>query len=155
MCPPPNVSLSDIAVAFAVPAGFTTAEAPDAASVAAYEHTNASSTSRIVGRRYALDVSTTPLDLIRTTAISGTSGAPVNQTLFSSAGIAGRNFTVVPIERFEGVVDTAYYLKHGTDLLRFDAIDRNVNNWTDPNLNTSTLPAHTSLIKLLTTLQGQ
>lgn len=155
VCPPPNVSLSDIAIAFAVPADFTIAEIQDASSIAAYERADASTTDSIIIRRYALDASSTPLDVIRTTAISGTSGAPVNQTMFSSAGIAERNYTLVPIERFDGVVDTAYYLKHGMDLLRFDAIDRNVMNWTDPNLNVGTLSAHVALVKLLMTLQGQ
>lgn len=154
-CPLPNVSLSDIAIAFALPADFAIAELPDASSVAAYERTIASTTSSIIIRRYVLTASSTALDLIHTTAISGTSGAPVNPTTFSSVGIAERNYTRVPIERFEGVVDTAYYLKHGTDLLRFDAIDREVMNWTDPRLTVTTLPAHAALAKMLTTLQGQ
>ena len=157
VCPPPNVSLSSVAVAFAIPDGFSSAELPDATSLAAYELSAATSTNTasIIIRRYELTSSSTALDTIRATAISGSSGAPVGQTLFSSASVAGRTFTTVPIERFEGVIDTAYYLRHGTDLLRFDAIDREVNNWTDPNLVVGALPAHAALVKLLSTLQGQ
>lgn len=157
VCPLPNVSLSSVAIAFAIPDGFSSAELPDAASLAAYELSAATSTNTasIIIRRYELTSSSTALDTIRSTALSGASGAPVSQTLFSSASVAGRTFTTVPIERFEGVIDTAYYLRHGTDLLRFDAIDREVNNWTDPNLSVGALPAHAALVKLLATLQGQ
>ncbi|MDP2651967.1 MAG: hypothetical protein Q8O94_02435, partial [bacterium] len=62
--------------------------------------------------------------------------------------------TVVSIERFEGVIDTAYYLARSGDVLRFDAIDRGT-DWTNPNLDISALPAHAALLKLLATLQGQ
>src|SRR3989344_4975051 len=45
-CPPPNVSLSDVGIAFAIPTNFTEAEIPDAASIVAYAlPTTASSTN--------------------------------------------------------------------------------------------------------------
>jgi len=157
-CPPPNVSLSDVNISFAVPAGFTDAELPDTASVAAYETPTVSSTGSVAGiviRRYTIAASSTALATIQQTAIGGTSGMPVSVTFFSSTILGNRRFTVVSIDRFEGVIDTAYYLALGTDVLRFDAIDRNVMNWTDPNLDISTLPAHTALRNLLMTLQEQ
>ncbi|HVB20182.1 MAG TPA: hypothetical protein VNF51_02810 [Candidatus Paceibacterota bacterium] len=157
-CPPPNTTLPDISIAFAVPDGFTAAALPDAASVAAYESTTtASSTSAadIVIRRYAIAASSTALTTIQQTAINTASGAPVGVTAFSSTVLGNHRFTVVSIERFEGIIDTAYYLARSSDVLRFDAIDRNVANWTDPNLDPSTLPAYAALVKLLTTLQGQ
>lgn len=160
-CPPPNISLTDISVSFALPEGFVASSTPDAASVAAYawsaEATSTASstdTADIIIRRYAVDASSTPLATIQQTAVSGTSGMPVPATLFSSTVLGSHRFTVVLIERFEGVVDTAYYLARGTDVLRFDAIDRNVMHWTNPRLVLSTLPAHAALEKLLTTLQA-
>ena len=156
-CLPPNVSLTDIGISFAVPANFTVAELPDASSVASYEMAIASSTevSNIVIRRYALSASSTALTTIQQTAIGGASGLPVGTTSFTSVVLGARRFTVVSIERFEGVVDTAYYLARGSDVLRFDAIDRGVMRWTDATLTVSTLPAHSALTKLLSTLQGQ
>lgn len=157
-CPPPNVTLPDINISFALPAGFAVAEVPDAASVAAYElPATASSTgvADIVIRRYAINASSTPLATIQQTAIGAASGVPVSATAFSSTALNHHRFTVVSIERFEGVIDTAFYLARNTDVLRFDAIDRGVVNWTDPNLDPSTLPAYTALVKLLTALQGQ
>lgn len=156
-CLPPNVSLADIGVAFAVPEGFIAIASPDTASVAVYEKpsTNAStSPDSIVIRRFVIDPASTALATIQQTAIGGTSGAPVPSTAFSSAVLGTHRFTVVSIERFEGVVDTAYYLARSHDVLRFDAIDRGVMNWTDSNLDTSLLPANTALRKLLATLEG-
>ena len=155
-CQSPNVSLEDIGVAFAIPDGFIQAELPDAASIAAYESSVSSSgdvAARIIIRRFAIQASSTALATIQQTAIGGASGAPVSPSSFSSSSFGTHRFTVVSIERFEGVVDTAYYLARSTDVLRFDAIDSGVMNWTDPSLNTATLPAASSLQKLLATLQ--
>lgn len=156
ICPPPNVSLEKISIAFALPAGFAPAAAPDAASAAAYEvaSTSSSSGGSIVIRSYSIAASTTALATIQQTAIGSTSGAPVAVTAFSSVVLGTHRFTVVSIERFEGVVDTAYYLARGTDVLRFDAVDRGVAHWNSADLNLSTLPAHAALVKLLATLQG-
>ncbi len=156
VCQPPNVTLPDISISYAIPEGFVLATLPDDASVVAYEMPGPTpeEPSNIVIRRYAIPASSTALATIQATAIGGASGEPVPATLFSSSIIDGRRFTVVSIERFEGVVSTAYYLARANDVLRFDAIDREVMNWTDSNLNVSILPAHTALIKLLKTLQG-
>lgn len=155
VCPPPNVSLPEANVSFAVPAGFTATEVPDAASIAAYA-SSASSTnvSSIVIRRYPIMASSTALATIQQTAINGASGAPVSVTSFTSTVLGLHRFTVVSIERFEGVIDTAYYFARSADVLRFDAIDRGT-DWTNPDLNVSKLPAHAALPELLLTLQGE
>ncbi len=153
-CPPPNVSLPGASVSFAVPAGFVAATLPDEASIAAYQNAGSASTSAtVLLRRYALTASSTSSDVIRQTAINAASGAPVDVTAISSREIGGRRYTVVSIERFEGVVDTAYYFARTADVLRFDAIDAGVSNWTDARLDTTTLPAHAALLKLLATLR--
>lgn len=156
-CPPPNVTLPSITVSFALPEGFAEMSPPDGASIAAYTRlASASSTNdaAIIIRRYAVDASSTPLMVMQQTAI-GASGMPVSATAFSSTVLGAHRFTVVTLERFEGVIDTAYYLARGKDVLRFDAIDMNVANWTDPDLALSKLPAHAALVRLLTSLQGQ
>ncbi len=154
-CQPPNVTLSDIGISYAVPEGFVLATLPDGASVVAYEMLGPTreEPSNIVVRQYAIPASSTALATIQQTAIGGASGEPVPATLFSSSIIDGRRFTVVSIERFEGVITTAYYLARGTDVLRFDAIDRGA-DWTNPQFDISTLPAHKALVKLLGGLQG-
>lgn len=157
-CPPPNVTLANIDISFALPTGFVSATPPDSASVAAYDlppPAPLTMADRITIRRYAIAASTTALATIQKTAIGGASGEPVSATAFSSKVLGTHRFTVVSIERFEGVIDTAYYLARGTDVLRFDATDHEVFNWTDPGLDITILPAHQALVKLLVTLQGE
>lgn len=158
VCPPPNVTLDSVGISYAVPSGFTDTGAPDTATVAAYSELAASSTQpdSIVIRRYMIAASSTALETIQNTAIGGASGAPLPTTSYSSSVLGSHRFTVVTIERFEGIVDTAYYLARPDkgDVLRFDAIDRNVANWTDPSLDEFSLPAHAALVTLLTNLQG-
>ena len=155
-CPPPNVLLPSIDISFALPAGFAEAELSDASNVAAYEMkgSSADTAGGIIIRRYPIATSSTALATIQQTAIGGASGAPVGVTSFTSTVIGTHRFTVVLIERFEGVIDTAYYLARTTDVLRFDASDSGA-DWTNPNLDIPKLPAHAALIKLLMTLQGQ
>ena len=96
-CPPPNVSLPYVGIAFAIPAGFAAVALPDAASVAAYEMPAAppagGSTADIIIRRYAIEASTTALSTIQQTAIGGASGAPVSATSFSSSVLGTHRFT--------------------------------------------------------------
>lgn len=157
-CPLPNVSLADIGIAYAIPEGFVaTTTLPDAASIVQYEQPTDSwlSPASIIIRRYAIPASSTALDTIRETAIGGASGIPVPVTAFSSVVLGTHRFSVVSIERFEAVIDTAYYLARGSDVLRFDAIDRDVVNWTSSNLDVTTLPANAALRTLLSTLEGE
>ncbi len=156
-CPPPNVVLEGVGITYAVPSGFLEAELRDAATLAAYETAPAtmSASAAIEIRRYMIQASSTALDTIKETAIGGASGLPVSATAFSSVTLGGRRFTVVSIERFEGVIDVAYYLARSKDVLRFDAIDRGVVNWTETSLDVSSLPAQSALRGMLGTLQSQ
>ena len=155
-CPPPNVSFPDVHISFAQPDGFAAVALPDSASIAAYAMlATSSSTADIAIREYGIEGSSTALATIQQTAIESPSGIPAGATAFSSSVFGNHRFTVVSIERFEGVIDTAYYLARRTDVLRFDAIDSGVANWTDANLDASALPAHAALEKLLATMEEQ
>lgn len=155
-CPPPNIALAELNLAFALPEGYEEVEA-GVSGVVVYRRAGVASTtesSDITITRYPLVGTTTPYELIRTTAVQDASGLPAPATAFTSTTINNRSFTVVPIGRFEGVISTAYYLKRGTDVLRFDAVDRGVVGWTNTGLNVAALPAQTDVRKLLLTLQG-
>jgi len=161
---PPSTQFPDVHITFVLPEGFSPVTPPDTASVAAYEKAGPTpqEPSHIIIRRFIIPASSNStsspqasvLAVIKETAIGGTSGEPVPAMSFSSIVLGSYNFTVVAIDRFEAVIDTAYYLARGTDVLRFDAIDRGVVNWTDPNLDISALPANAALRELLTTLDG-
>jgi hypothetical protein len=155
-CPPPNVSLPELNISFALPEGWVTADPYDGSIVAAFKPSVATSSVSAAGitiRRYAIEASSTALATIQRTAIGGASGLPVSATAFTSTMLGSHRFTVVMLERFEGIIDTAYYLARADDVLRFDAIDEQA-DWTNPNLNVAALPNHAALLKLLATLQG-
>lgn len=162
-CPSPNVSLEEAGISFALPQGYEEGpcecEGGNDPLLNVYERGpidesgHAPETIEIL--RYHITASSTALKTIQKTAIGGTSGAPVPAPGYSSTVIGGRQYTVVAIERFEGVVHTAYYLAREAegDVLRFDAIDRGV--LLDPGLDASALPAARALRALLSTLQAQ
>lgn len=153
-CPLPNVSVNEFGIAYAVPEGFVENDMSDATNEKAYSLV-ASSTERteIVIRHYTVADNSTPLGTIKDTAIGNISEMPLPATAFSSSVIGTHRFTVVNLERFEGVVSTAYYLAREKDVLRFDAVDYSP-EWTNSGLDISSLPAHKALINLLTGLQG-
>lgn len=155
-CPPPNVSLSEMHISFALPEGFVS-RSSDVAGAVAYSQSAAATVPApsITIRRYTITASTTALATIQQTAVDEVSKVPVSVTAYSSTVLGNYRFTVIAIQRLNGVVDTAYYLARTDDVLRFDAIDTGVTNWSDTDLKTASLPAHRALEKLLTTLQGQ
>ncbi len=153
VCPPPNVELPSAGLAFALPAGYIdTLSAGEAALIGAFDKPADSSTNSIMIRQFALG-STTPADFIRGNALLDPSDMPAPATAFTSTMIGSHRFSVVQIGRFEGVVDTAYYLTRENDVLRFDAISRGV-DWTNPSLDVTKLPTNLDLRALLATLQG-
>jgi hypothetical protein len=154
VCPPPNDTISSLGISFAVPDGFERIDLPE--SVVAYQLQTASSTtlSRIHIHQYPISASSTALKTIQETALGDASGLPVSATAYSSTTLGTHRFTVVRIGRFEGVVTTAYYLARTNDVLRFDAIDSEVLDWTSPDLDINTLPAHQGLRSFLSTLSG-
>jgi hypothetical protein len=152
-CPPPNVSFPGVGISFAVPVGLE--ETPFEEGVVAYGFQSApSDLSRVVIRQYPITASSTALATIQATALGDGSGLPVSATSYTSTTIGSHRFTVVRIGRFEGVVTTAYYLARTKDVLRFDAIDHGVVDWTDSSLDVQSLPAHQALKALLGTLSG-
>ncbi|HUX81028.1 MAG TPA: hypothetical protein VMV38_01765 [Candidatus Paceibacterota bacterium] len=155
VCPPPNVSLTSLGIAFAVPDGFIGGVVSDGSNQATYQSNTVSSTTAatIEITRYGISASSTALAVIQQTATSTTTGMPMGITSFSSTVLGNHRFTLVTVGRAGGTIDTAYYFDRGTDVLRFDAIDTGVSNWADPNSNLSVLPAHAALIKLLATLK--
>lgn len=155
VCPPPNIDLPIVGIVFALPEGYTPTTLPDPEVIAVYTKNETSGVeSSIVIRQFALTASTTAANFIRSNAILDPSGMPASPTAFTSVIIGGHRFSVVTLGRFEGVVSTAYYLSREGEVLRFDALSRNVMNWTDPALDVEKLAANQDLRVLLGTLQG-
>jgi hypothetical protein len=76
-----------------------------------------------------------------------------NLSRFTSKTIGGHAFRITVIERFEAIVQSSYFVAHGNEVLRFDIVEHDVTNWTDPNLVVSNIPEHKALESMLATLK--
>ena len=156
-CLPPNITFEKVNISFALPTGYVEREVRNnETDIAAYEvraGDDSLPSAEIHFKQYEIPSGMSALTVIQQTAIGGASGEPVPTIAYSSTVIGPHRFTVVSIERFEAVIHTAYYLARSTDVLRFDAIDRDVLNWMSQDIDLSKLPAATALRALLATLQ--
>lgn len=71
---------------------------------------------------------------------------------FEKVSIGGRTFYSIVIERFEGQVESAYYLPTGDDLYLFTLIERDVTDWMEPTLSVKKLPEHAAFRAWLATI---
>ena len=92
--------------------------------------------------------------MIKNTMLEPSGMEPENMQDFGFATVAGRTFRTITVERFEAQVHTLYYLPRATDVLRFEVLERDVTEWTNPTLDIMTLPEHAGFLKMLETLQG-
>ncbi|HEX8591348.1 MAG TPA: hypothetical protein VF696_01165 [Candidatus Paceibacterota bacterium] len=160
-CPLPNVDMTQLGIAFALPAGYAAnlnalTEGDDL--VAAYEKTSLTKEvpHAIVIRRYQIPAGKTANDVLLAETAYDTSGEPVrNMTEFKPIIINSKTFQMISTDRFEAQVHTVYYLPRATDVLRFEVLERDVVAWTDPSLDIATLPEHRALLQMLGTLQVQ
>jgi len=163
-CPLPNVELPQLGIGFVLPATFT-ANVDAAASagandslVAAYEKSaiaNATSTQpdSIVVRRYPIPAGKDANAVMLSHTMYESSGMqPSSMDAFTPVIINGKTYQTITVERFEAQVHVLYYLPRDTDVLRFEATEHNVNNWTDANLDVRALPTIAALEKMLSTL---
>lgn len=85
--------------------------------------------------------------------VYGASGAhPKSIGEFQKVTIAGRQFYKIRTERFEGVLSYNYYLPLGNQIAVFSFRAQGV-DWTNPNLDEETVPAHFVLKQVLATLK--
>jgi hypothetical protein len=156
-CPMGNVEDTEHGISYVLPADYVADEnayGADSSLIGAYVK-NATTTdiSSIVIREYPIPAGQTAEDVMRTTAVMANSGQQAASSNFSPVIINGVTFSAVTLERFEGVVTTAYYLPRKGDVLRFEVIEKNVMNWTDATLEVNKLPEHAALLKMLGTLK--
>ncbi|CAN5681995.1 hypothetical protein BH11PAT2_BH11PAT2_07930 [soil metagenome] len=158
-CAAPNVELPQIGISFVLPAGFslnTTAPVVGDSLVAAYEKSMMEiPKDAIVVRTFVIPEEKTANDVMLSETMYESSGnKPKTMDEFTPLIVNGKTFQTIVAERFEGQVHSLYYLPRDHDVLRFEVLEHNVTNWTDPNLDVTTLPDHASLITMLGTLQS-
>ncbi|HEY0010967.1 MAG TPA: hypothetical protein VGB97_03600 [Candidatus Paceibacterota bacterium] len=158
-CPLPNIELATLGIAFALPPGYVenrNAPMPGDDLIAAYEKASVTTgvPHVIVLRRYAIPAGKTANDVMLAETSYDTSGEPVKaMSEFTPVAIGGRNFYRITTDRFEAQVHTVYYLPRASDVLRFEVLELDVTNWTDPSLVVTDLPEHRALTTLLEKLQ--
>jgi hypothetical protein len=155
-CPPPSAELTSgsTTLAFVLPAGYATTATGSGQSLIATYAQSGTNGSLIHVYDYTIPVGSTASQVMIANTVFTPSGLTATSTSEFTQVVEGKNmFSVVQIGRFEGQVQTAYYLPRSSDVLRFDIVERNVTDWTDPNLDVSTLPQHRAIQQMLATLQ--
>jgi hypothetical protein len=158
-CLPPNISFDSVGIAFALPSGYVAdkqAADSDPAILGAYikSSTSTNALQPITIRRFVVPTgSTTDQIILSHTVLSPSEMAPKSMDAFKPKIIGTRTYSSIVIERFEGVVHSAYFLVRAKDVLEFDIVEQDVMNWMDPALIPDNLPAHQALIKMLGTLE--
>jgi hypothetical protein len=156
-CAYPNVELSSVHAAFAVPAGYSASEATtsDATLLAAYEKAATGGADTIAVHDYAVPAGKTATSTMLASTVFQSSGTqPTSLSQFTTKIINAKTFYCVTLERFEGQVHTACYLPRATDVLRFEVLERDV-DWTNPKLNIDALAEHHRVLQHARNVQLQ
>ncbi len=154
-CAYPNVEIAG--AAFAVPPGYVADENAIGANpelLAAFIKPATGVNHTLIVYQYPVtEGKTAETVMVERTRFSPSDMLAEGMDDFTQVNIDGKVFYSAVIERFEGMVQTAYYLPYGSTVLRFDVIEHDVNNWTDATLVISDLPEHKALRQMLGTLQ--
>jgi len=158
-CPAGNVEDADDGISYALPAGYIAddnAYGADTTLIGAFvKNATTTSSQTIIVRAYPIpDGETAQQVMIENTRLEP-SDMPATASAFTPKVIGTHTFSSVVVERNEGIVDSAYYLPRTSDVLRFDIVAKDVQDWTDPGLVVDSLPEHQAFLKMLNTLQVQ
>lgn len=161
-CALPNVEIPEAGAAFVLPAGYKTDEnayGADTTLIGAFIKTQLSGSGTvpdsIIVRRYAIPAGKDANSVMLDKTMYESSGMqPKSMQEFKPIIINGKTYQMVVVERFEAVVHVEYYLPRQHDVLRFEAIQHNAMNWTDPSLNVRMLPVVAALETMLGMLQS-
>ncbi len=160
-CPLPSAELitASSTLDFVLPAGYVLDAHPsDPTILASYSQSSSanattSSASTISIRAFAITSGQTPAQTMLAHTTFDPSGLQATSTNQFKSVVKGRNtFYEIQIGRFEGQIQTAYYLYLPTQIIRFDITERGVENWMDSKLNVGALPQHQAFLQMLATL---
>lgn len=157
LCPAPNVDSAELRVAFLPPSGYTQTEAG-----AAFQETqrifekpslSGNAPHLVTLKRYEIPEGQTAEQVLVSKVRRQPADMPIESIDDLGTATLGNNtYRTFVIERFEGQVESAYFLIRERDILVFSILERDVTNWTDASLVIDTLPEHQALRQMLTTL---
>lgn len=151
-------SLSAVGVSFSAPEGYSEnkqAIGSDQTLLIAYEKPTTSNTPpphAVVVRRFEIPAGKTAQDVMLGNTMLEPSGMTPELQAFADVTIGGKVMKKIVLERFEGHVYSAYYVLRTNDILRFEVLERDVLNWTDPALVIEELPEHKAFLGALASL---
>jgi hypothetical protein len=157
-CPAGNIDVPASGIAFAIPAGYSADEnaaGADPSLIGSFVKGPASAppAGSIIIRDFAIPPGSSANAVMIAHAIHDPSGMPATQSEFTPKLIGSHTYQSIVLGRFEGIVESAYFLARSKDVLEFEIVEANVENWTDPNLAVDNLPEHQAFLKFLTSLQ--
>lgn len=157
-CPPPNAEVPPFA--FVLPAGYRAndqALGSDPTLLAAFEKSALGDgpSHAIVIRSFPIPAGKTDEDVIVEETLFETSGMGAESIdQFTEETIGGKPFYKVVVERFEAQVHSLYYLPSPAGVVyRFEVLERDVTEWTDPSLVVEELPEHAAFREMLRALE--
>jgi len=158
-CALPNAEDSAIGIAFVIPSGYVA----NAGEIGADETVRAvfdkpakgEIPHSIIIREYSIPEGKTGEEVIIANTVFDPSGlSATSMKEFKPVRINEHTYQTTIIERFEGQVHSAYYLVRAKDVLKFEVSEKDVMDWTSPDLNVKQLPEHRALEAMLSTLQS-
>lgn len=156
-CPAPNVEFAEAGFALVLPPGYERIQtgAPGQETLAMFTKpgNEANAPHVLTIRRYPIaEGETGEQTLLTRVRIQPADLPPESIEDFTKVTLGNSTFYRIGLERFEGQVEIAYYLVRTNDILAFSLLERDVTNWTNPNLVEDSLPEQSQLRSLLTTL---
>ena len=158
VCPSPLVDTGS-GLSFEIPAGYVADEnayGADPTLVGAFVKPSASGSvmHTIVVRRYEVAQGETANEVI----LANTRYQPADMqaedfSRFETQLVNGREYRSTVIERFEALVQSAYFLALEGEVLRFEITEHDVVDWMEPTLEVETLPEHQALLNLLSSVR--
>jgi hypothetical protein len=159
-CPAGNVEDAGDGIAFALPDGYAAdsqGRGADTTLIGAYlKAATTTQVASITVHAYPIpDGGTAEQVMLEHTLLEPSDMHPKDAGAFTPKVIGTHTFRSIVVERFEGVVESAYYLPRADDVLRFDIVEKDVEDWSSPDLVVDSLPEHQAFLKMLAGLQVQ
>jgi hypothetical protein len=161
-CTLPNIEIPEAGLGFVLPRGFATDEnayGADLSLIGAFMQSSMVSTTSapdsVIVRRYDIPVGKDANSVMLAKTMYESSGnQPKSMSEFKPVIINGKTYQMIVVERFEAMVHVVYYLPRQHDVLRFEGIQHDVKNWSDPSLNVRTLSTIAAVETMLGTVQS-
>lgn len=158
-CLPPNIEISRVGISFVMPAGYNPipSESTEGERIAGYLKMTPKGLplNTINVYQYPIGEGETADEVVLAhTRYQPSDTQAENFERFETLLINGKQYRQTVLERFEGMVNSAFYLTREHDVLKFEIIEHDVLDWTNPELVVTNLPEHKALLELLSTVQS-